>query len=469
MPAGPEIERQRGNPERDQYRVTIGLVKRRLTAGGVASATVGTVGLNAATVGSNFVITFVLSRMIGPRGYGIYAYVLGWVALLGVPAALGITPLVVRSVASYLAKPDWTHLRGLIRWSQRTVLATSAVVVAVAVIVSIVVGAPADRGTRDALYIGFALVPLIAAVSVRQAAMQGLHRVVAARAPESLVQPVIFLGIVALAWVLLDHRLKASWVLLASVGATTTTYVIGSRLLRRAIPSEVRAGEIAYQRHDWRRSIPPLLLLSAAGGVGTNVDTVLLGALKGPESPGVFSVAVRGAGLISFVFFAATLAAGPRIAELYARNLRDELQVLLTRIVRVLLLTATPVVLVFVVFGGRLLAIAGPGFDRGRTALIILCVGEIGNVVLGFNGLVLLMTHNEKLMPWGLAAGSVVNIALAVALISPLGVEGAAIATTANKLFTNVLFAWFLWRRTGLWSAAVGIRLMRNRATRFSA
>lgn len=41
-------------------------------------------------------ITLLLARLLGPLGYGVYAFVLAVVSLISLPVQLGLSPLIVR-------------------------------------------------------------------------------------------------------------------------------------------------------------------------------------------------------------------------------------------------------------------------------------------------------------------------------------------------------------------------------------
>src|ERR1043166_5740691 len=55
------------------------------------------------------------ARWLGPREYGVYTYVIGWVALLAALPTLGLPEAVLRFIPEYLTSHDWARLRGVIR------------------------------------------------------------------------------------------------------------------------------------------------------------------------------------------------------------------------------------------------------------------------------------------------------------------------------------------------------------------
>ena len=101
----------------------------------VVSGTAGTLVLNSATLVLNFITTVVLSRLLGVTGFGVYAFAVAWSLLLTAFAGLGLSPLVVRNVASATTTSSWGLLRGTLRWANLVVLgsALTTVIIAAAV------------------------------------------------------------------------------------------------------------------------------------------------------------------------------------------------------------------------------------------------------------------------------------------------------------------------------------------------
>ena len=172
--------------------------------------TAGTVVLNVANVALNLTAVLLLSRLLGPGGFGAYASAFAWATVLSVLAVLGLTPLVVRHVASYHSLESWGLMRGLLRRSNQSVALSAALTIAVAVPVGYFIYSD-EPELLHPFWIALLLVPLISLTSLRQAAMQGLGRVVLGRVPETVVWPAIFIVLIAAAATTLDDDFDASW------------------------------------------------------------------------------------------------------------------------------------------------------------------------------------------------------------------------------------------------------------------
>lgn len=421
--------------------------------------TIGTVVLNVASVGLNFALVLLLSRLLGVSGFGAYASAFAWASVLSILAVLGLTPLVVRQVASYHAFESWGLLRGLLRRSNQSVAVSSILTIAIASAVGWLIYGGQPELLRPFL-IALLLVPLIALTSIRQAAMQGLGRIVLGRIPETLVAPALFIGLAAAGASALDDDFTASWATALQVAAALCAFGLGVLFLRRSLPTPVRGAVPEYEMASWRRSGVSLVLLNVVMAANAQVGTILVGALSGAADAGVFNVATRATTFISFIMLAATYPLMPLVARLYSAGDVHELQQVVVRAARVVLLFATPTGLVLVVLGSTILSVFGSGFDDGATAVRILAIGELVNVLTGFGGLVLVMTGHEKDLARSVGIGAVLNLGLSVLLIPTIGIEGAAIGTATGLACSNILMAWLAWRRIGVWSAVAGRRVL---------
>jgi O-antigen/teichoic acid export membrane protein len=428
-------------------------------ARGLLLGTAGTVALNVTAVVLNLVVVLLLTRQLGAAGFGAYASAFAWASILSVLAVLGLTPLVVRQVASYHSLESWGLLRGLLRRSNQSIAISAAATISVAAVLGYLI----YSGQPELLHpfwIALLLVPLIALTSLRQAAMQGLGRVVVGRIAETVVSPLLFI-VLAVACAVAVDDFSASWAAAAQVAAAVCAFGVGAVLLRSTLPKLVRESAPRYDMPSWRRSGLSLVLLNVVMAANAQLGTILLGVLGNAEDAGIFNVAARTTTFISFMMLAATYPLMPLVARLHTLGADDELQRIVTRAVRIVLLFAAPTALGLIVLGSSVLGIFGAGFEEGASAMRILAIGEVVNVVTGFGGVVLVMTGHERELAWSVAFGALVNLVLTLLLIPIAGVDGAAIGAAAGLACSNVIMARLAWRRVGVWSPVVGRSALR--------
>jgi O-antigen/teichoic acid export membrane protein len=429
---------------------------RSLARGQLVLDTAGTAGLNVALVVLNFALVLLLSRLLGADGFGAYASAFAWASVLSVIAVLGLPALVIRHTAEYASAGALGLLHGLLRRTNQAVLLASTATVVVAAAIGWLI----YEDTHELLYpfwVALALVPLIALTSLRQAAMQGLGRVVLGRVPETIVAPalaIVLVGIVVLA----SDWLSPARAIGLQVAATLAAFALGAWLLRRTLPTGTSAARPEYDMRSWRRSGLALVSLNGVMAANAQLGTILLAALVTAADAGIFNVAVRASTLISFVMLAATYPLMPAVARLYAGGEVADIQRTVIRAGRGVLAFAVPVTLVLIVFAPWILGLFGPEFEDGATALRILALGELAKVVLGFGGLVLVMTGHEADLARSVFVGAILNLGLTTALIPSLGVEGAALAAVVGLVVSNLLMAALARRRLGVWAPVLGSR-----------
>jgi O-antigen/teichoic acid export membrane protein len=434
-----------------------GRLRFRLDRGGLVWGTLGTLVLNGSTTVVNFVIAVLLARLLGASGYGAFAFALAWALVLVSFSCLGLSPLIVRHVAGARATADWQMLRGILRWSNAVVLAASLLAIAVAA----ALGWARLKDDEELFWpfmIGLLLVVPTALTILRQAAMQGLGKIVLGRVPETLVVPGVFLLLVGAAGLSLGDRFTASWAVALNLLATVAGFLIGAMLLIRSLPAEARRGRSLYHARSWTRSAVPLFLMGLVGAVNMQVGTILLGSLAGPADAGVFAVVVRISSFAGFVFLASTYPLMPVAARLHRLGESDELRATITRVARTVFLVTVPVVLAIALLAEPLLGLFGDEFRPGASALRILLVGELVKAFFGLAGLALVMTAHESDLMRGVSVGAGINLVLAIVLVPLLGVEGAAIAAAAGAVCAYVLLAWLSRRRLGFSGAGWALR-----------
>jgi O-antigen/teichoic acid export membrane protein len=421
-------------------------------------------GLRIAFSGLSFLVTVLLARLLGTAGFGAYSYAFAWIVLLGIPAILGSDQLLVREVAVHHAKSDWGLMRGLLRRANGAVLLVS---LGLALLAAALAWALRGRWPSPIMlptfWVALILLPLVTLTRVRQGAMQGLHRVALGAMPEQLIQPALLVGLLSMAYLFWRQRLTAPLAMGLNVGAAAVAFAVGAVLLYRTLPLPVKEAAPVYRDMAWARSALPLVFIASMGVLFGQADTLILGAIKGAQAVGVYSVAHKGAEFITFALVVQNAAFASTAASLYAARDFERLQRLVTRLARWTLLACLPLAIVMIGFGyWFLLYCYGPQFTQARTALAILSFGQLVSVGIGSVGVLLVMTGHERDCATGIAAGAVANILLNLLLVPRWGTEGAAVAYAGSMILWNVLMAVLLYRKVGLHSTPLGTLTFRR-------
>ncbi|NES18727.1 MAG: oligosaccharide flippase family protein, partial [Symploca sp. SIO3E6] len=152
----------------------------------LAKTVAGTSGLKLANIGLSFVVSVLLSRLLGAQGYGNYAYAMSWVFVLLIPATMGFKGLIVREIAINQSHQAWGLIRGILRWSNLIVLFTSFGIALLAAAVAWGLRGEASWETLLTFWVALILLPIRAFTTLRLSAMRGLHHIVLGQLPEQL-------------------------------------------------------------------------------------------------------------------------------------------------------------------------------------------------------------------------------------------------------------------------------------------
>ena len=373
---------------------------------------------------------------MGASDYGIYTYVLAWVALLSIPAGLGLPMLVVRLVPEYSLAEAWGLLRGLLRWGWRSIVVLGFGLALAGMTLVVVFESKATEAYTQALLLGLWLVPLQACMRYTAGIYQSVHQLGRAYALPVLRHALVL--VLAFLYVIVAQELTSVQGLGITAGAVLVMLLAQGPALRRAVPAPVWQTPARYEVSGWLRVSVPLLLIGGFWVLLNETSVLLLGTLLGPQQAGIYKAASKTASLVGFVLAAVGAATLPVAATLYARGERGRLQRILSLAAHAIFWPSLVTVLVLVLAAQPILGLFGPGFASGRWVLIILAGGQLVHAGAGaVAGLLSVTGHQNKGMTtlgWNL----LLNVMLNVAGIVALGLVGAALATALSITITNV-------------------------------
>jgi O-antigen/teichoic acid export membrane protein len=237
----------------------------------------------------------------------------------------------------------------------------------------------------------------------------------------------------------------------AYLAGTIITALFGFRLWRRAIPSMARS--------EPNRPIllRELLSLSIPMGWATTMvlvmgmaDSIILGVFGTSEELGVYAAALRLSMVATLALLAVNSIAAPKFAELYRSRALHDLEKLAQRANAIMLLIASPLLLLYFTFPYHIMGIFGTEFRRGGAMLVVLAIGQMVTIMMGSVGYLLLMTQYENVMKWINFAAALANVSLSLALVPFWGGLGAACANTSSLCLLNLIAVISVWKRLRL-------------------
>jgi O-antigen/teichoic acid export membrane protein/glycosyltransferase involved in cell wall biosynthesis len=389
-------------------------------------------GVNLALL---FIVTMVLTRWLGPAGFGGYALVMAGLALLNIPIATGAANILLRAVARSDETGDWPRTKGGFRAMELAVVACGAGALGLALLSSGLTG-------LTALAVGMtAAIWLLDNLSaLRAAVLRAFGKPLAAQSPDQVLKPALMLLLLCGYWGVMKVQPSLEATLGAFLVGSLGAYAAGRWLLATYAPIAWRARSLIA---DWSWVAPAAALTASSGLITLNayMDTYVLAALSGAEEVGIYRVAFQVALVSALGYVSINLVASPIFARMAAKHDFHGLAQSAQNLARWAFVASLALPALLAVTGDALIAaLFGDDFRHGYTAIMILLAGASINAIAGFGASILVTLHQERMVVAGSAAGLCVNLALSLLFIPRWGLEGAALASVAGTLLSNAVF-----------------------------
>lgn len=222
-----------------------------------------------------------------------------------------------------------------------------------------------------------------------------------------------------------------------SVFAVSASNILNFINLRKYVTFK-KTGEYHFRNH--MSAMLTFFLISVSISIYTNLDSVMLGFMKGDAEVGYYTVAVKvKLALVSFLI-AINGVLLPRFSYYLESGERDRMNSILRKTTKVMLGISMPLAILFMIFAREVVMIlAGSGFEPAVPAMIAIMPTL---VVIGISSLygnqVLVPMGQEKAVAISAAAGAVTNLIINAILIPPYGAAGAAVSTLIAEVMVLI-------------------------------
>ncbi len=199
-----------------------------------------------------------------------------------------------------------------------------------------------------------------------------------------------------------------------------------------------------FKKQDIARHIKPLLILfgmNTAISIYVNLDSVMLGFMKGDEAVGFYTVAIKFNKLVLTLITSLGVVLIPRLSYYIQNKQWDEYRSIINKALNIILMLSLPSMVGLMILSKHLVFLfSGSGFSEAIltmqiTAPIILFIS-----LTGFIGIQILYPLNkEKLVLYSVICGAIVNFILNYILIPKYSHYGAGLATTIAEFCVLVV------------------------------
>lgn len=127
-------------------------------------------------------------------------------------------------------------------------------------------------------------------------------------------------------------------------------------------------------------------------------DIFMLGFMRTSSEVGIYNLAYKLGSLGMLIIISMNVVLAPKISELYKLNKISELHLTIKKTTKVVTLLTIPIVVFLISFSEFILSVFGNSFVEGKTALVIIAVGVLLNVLTGNVDQILNMTNNQRVL-----------------------------------------------------------------------
>lgn len=424
------------------------------------------------------VTSIVIARHVSIDVFGLYLFVMSCVSLgsLILTGALDVALLrrVPRCVVADALSQSGQLFR-LLRWATLKFGRQSIVLLLVlALVIVLAFGAAQVRDWPLSeqfdpllIVISLVLVGVLSCIAIVRGFLQGLATRWATL-PEQWLHPMLLLGLVTSSMLLSNIPTVTQLVgysVLASLVALGVAALWSQHRAQYLVPHLVQHPDqpivdsatqnlvrsVDGEPSRWSAGLRAVFVLAAAQLVLAQSDLLILGLLRGPIDVGFYGAVVQLLLIFSFGLAATNAVFAPRFNQLLAKA---DLPAI-ARISRCLLSLAlgiTSILILVLWFSAPwLLGLFGEAYVTTDTllAMRILLVTQLALAVAVLMSYLLVMAGRVKQAAVIATMAAAVNLVLNLALVSRLGLVGAA-AATAAALCLHSLIAWWFARRLGL-------------------
>ena len=403
-------------------------------------------------VGINFTGQVLLVRYLTTTDYGIWAYALSAVAVLGTFATLALEHAVDRFIPIYHERKQFGKMCGTLLFVAAAIFLTgTSIVAAVYFMPDVLSRWMTDPESRTLLFILVLAIPFDALDYLLIAAFASLARPSAIFFRRHLLGPGLKLVVTLL---LIASHADVTFLAVGYVGASILSVLICVALLfhllrKEGLLSELHLHDIEFPVREIFTFAAPLLASELAGSMMTYGGPIIIGFFHGPEQVALFRVVFPVAAMNYLVKYTFSLLYTAQTSRLFARNDLDGIRHIYWQ--NTVWMTVLTFPIFALTFGGAqslTVFLYGQRYAASGMILAIMSLGCYSQVIFGFSQLTLKAVGKVRLIILTDLLGTATFFLLNLLLIPHYRALGAGVACAAS------LFAWSSYRQLALSNAA---------------
>lgn len=208
-------------------------------------------------------------------------------------------------------------------------------------------------------------------------------------------------------------------------------------------------GNYHIKRHI--KQIFVLFAISCATMVYTNLDTFMLGMMKGSVETGYYNAAVNIKVIFVNIISAVVIVLLPRMSYYLEKEMEKEFRETFKKTVHIILWLIFPIVVYFILFAQESIELmSGPAYSKSIVPMKIIMSTVLLISLTNIIGIQILVAMGKgKNTLYSVMAGAATDLILNIILIPKNGAVGAAIGTLVAEIVVLLVQYNYIWRITG--------------------
>ncbi|MDR3421118.1 MAG: oligosaccharide flippase family protein [Xanthobacteraceae bacterium] len=396
-----------------------------------------------------FFAQILLARWMGGYEFGLYIYAWTWVLLIGGMVDLGLGSAAQRFIPEYIEHRQFALLRGFLSGSRWLALGSASIIAAAGAVAVKLLSPYMDPKTIVPLYVSCAALPMFGLWGVQSGIARSYNWVNLGLTPNYVQRQLVLLALMGLAFAL-GLRTDAVTATIIGVIALFSVSIGQLVVLNRRLVGVVAPGPKAYAVRGWLATSAPIFVVEAFYLLLTYSDVIVLKQFRPPDEVAIYYAAAKTLAFVAFIYYSVAQTIAHKFAEYHVSGDRTRLTAFLKQAVRLTFWPSLGSILVLLALGQPLLRLFGHGFESGYYLMFIIAVGLLARASVGPAERLLNMLGERRSCALVYASAFVLNLALCIALIPPMGLAGAAIASSVALVFESASLFFVAKYRLGL-------------------
>ncbi|MCD7781312.1 MAG: flippase [Methanosphaera sp.] len=404
-----------------------------------------------------YINRLLMSRMLGPEGYGLYGLTLPFQGVFQILSAGGLPPALSKYIAEYNTKNEKALIRQIIRTALKYMVFS-------AIILSIILLFSSDFIAnsifhKPAVVWPLRAVSLVTPFSVIVGAMRGAYQGVYKNEYTVYNRLAEQLSTITFACVFVYCGLYAMGAVLGTVTGFIVSAITSTYLYKRYI------SPLFYSEDDLDLSLReelkllamlirfavPVTITALSEMVIYDIGTIIIGIFMLSSDVGYYNSADPIARIPLIISLSISTVLLPATSEAYALKDQKLLQQYVVDCLRYCILTVLPLCVLISIYSEPIIALLfGSTYTPGAGVLSILVIGMSFYSIYMICSSILQGLDKGKLPMYVLLVGTVLNVVLNTVFVNMFGIIGAGIGTTITTAILMVTIIYIVIRQTNI-------------------